>query len=511
MKKILLIVSCCILLVSAAQAQALDKNAFSAKVLFLDYGRPNSIDNLDITNGLELAYVRNINRWLNVAVPLKVGVVNVPDDINNRTFGSIDGLLQLQYAKADSSRLIPYLLGGAGVVMEEELGANIQFPVGAGMNIRVGGRSYVNLQGEYRIAQEENRNNLQLGLGYLHRFGKLDADGDGIVDSLDDCPNEAGSAATNGCPDRDMDGIADREDQCPLQPGKKRFNGCPDTDGDEVIDSMDDCPEIAGIKKLKGCPDADGDGIADKDDDCPDVKGVASAKGCPDADGDGVADARDKCPNEPGRPEYSGCPYSDRDADGVPDEQDDCPEEAGSAATAGCPDGDGDGVADKLDKCPTVAGPYEGCPDTDGDGLHDGVDACPEQAGIVENKGCPELKKEEKEVLNLAMRAVQFETGKATLKPESNQVLGQIVQIMGRYPGYKLRISGHTDNTGEESSNQVLSEERAKACYQYLIAQGVEPSRISYQGFGESRPIATNLSASGRSLNRRVEFDLYIE
>ncbi|MCB0570540.1 MAG: thrombospondin type 3 repeat-containing protein [Phaeodactylibacter sp.] len=510
-KSTLLAVMCCLMLWSAAQAQNMDKNAFSAKVLFIDYGRPNSVDGLDITNGLELAYVRTINRWLNVAIPLKVGLINVDNDINNRTFGSIDALLQLKYAKADSSRLVPYLMGGAGMVNEEILGTTPQFPVGAGINIRVGGRSYVNLQGEYRISQEENRNNLQLGLGYLHRFGKLDADGDGIVDSVDECPNLAGGQATNGCPDADMDGIADHADQCPLQPGKKRFNGCPDSDGDEVIDSMDDCPTVAGLKKLNGCPDADGDGIADKDDACPDIKGAASANGCPDADGDGVADSQDKCPNEPGKPEYAGCPYSDRDGDGVADEQDDCPDMAGPAATMGCPDSDGDGVADKRDKCPELAGPYEGCPDSDGDGLHDGLDACPQQAGTAANKGCPELKKEEKEVLNLAMRAVQFETGKATLKPESNEVLGQIVEIMGRYPGYKLRISGHTDNVGDDASNQLLSEERAKACNQYLVAKGVNPTRISYQGFGETKPIATNQSSAGRKLNRRVEFDLYIE
>lgn len=511
MKKTLLAVLCCLLLWGAVQAQVSDKNAFSAKVLFLDYGNPNSVDGLDITNGLELAYIRNLNRWLNVAVPLKVGVINVADDINNRTFAGLDALLQLQYAKADSSRLVPYLLGGAGMVYEEVLGTTPQFPVGAGLNIRVGGRSYINLQGEYRISQEENRNNIQLGAGYLHRFGKLDADGDGIVDSMDKCPNQAGGQATEGCPDADLDGIADHEDQCPLQAGKKRFNGCPDTDGDEVVDSMDDCPTVAGLKSLNGCPDADGDGIADKDDACPDVKGAASARGCPDADGDGVADSQDKCPDEPGSPEFAGCPFADSDGDGVADDQDDCPDEAGPASTRGCPDADGDGVADKNDKCPELAGSFEGCPDTDGDGLHDGVDACPQQAGTAENKGCPELKKEEREVLNLAMRAVQFETGKATLKPESNQVLDQIVQIMERYPGYKLRISGHTDNVGEEQSNQLLSEERAKACYQYLIAKGVEPGRVSHQGFGESRPIATNQSSAGRSLNRRVEFDLYIE
>jgi OmpA-OmpF porin, OOP family len=509
MKKILLAMMCCLLLWGAAQAQSNEKNALSAKVLFIDYGRPNSVEGLDITNGLEIAYLRNLHRYVNFALPLKVGLANVEGDINNRTFASLDGILQLQYLHKDESRLVPYLMGGAGIVLEEELGANTQFPVGAGLNIRVGGRSYVNLQGEYRISSEDNRNNMQLGVGYLHRFGMMDADGDGIADSEDDCPYQAGPRATRGCPDRDMDGIPDHEDDCPDVPGLAAFNGCPDSDGDGIPDHLDDCPFEPGLAVFNGCPDTDGDGIPDHLDDCPDVPGVASASGCPDADGDGIPDDEDDCPDVPGVFSARGCP--DADGDGIPDHLDDCPNEPGAAATNGCPDRDGDGFADKDDLCPDLAGTYQGCPDTDGDGVHDGIDACPDQPGPAANKGCPELKKEERDVLVLAMRAVQFETGKATLKPESNKVLDQIAEIMARYPGYKLRISGHTDSVGDDDNNQRLSEERAQSCYLYLVEKGIAPDRASFKGFGETMPIATNRSSEGRSRNRRVEFDLYID
>ncbi|HMQ48917.1 MAG TPA: OmpA family protein [Saprospiraceae bacterium] len=464
-----------------------DKNAFSAKVLFIDYGTPNSNDSLSLTNGLELAYVRNFNRFLNLAIPLKVGVANVAEDPNNNhTIASIDGILQLQYAGSEKSRLIPYIMGGGGIVFESDSdeSTNFQIPLGAGLNIRVGGRSYVNLQGEYRLSQTDNRNNIQLGLGYLHRFGKQDADKDGIVDHLDACPDQAGPTTTNGCPDDDLDGIVNAEDKCPTLAGKKRFMGCPDTDEDGIPDDMDACPDEAGTKELNGCPDRDGDGIADGVDDCPDEAGLAA---------------------------NNGCPFSDRDGDGINDEMDRCPDEPGSARAAGCPDRDGDGVADLDDLCPDKAGTMSGCPDTDADGIHDGVDACPELVGTAINKGCPELKEEEKEVLNFAMRAVQFETGKATLKPESYDVLNQIVDIMNRYPGYNLRISGHTDNVGDDASNQVLSEERAKSCNQYLASKGINPGRMSHFGFGETKPIASNSNTAGRKLNRRVEFDLYIE
>jgi outer membrane protein OmpA-like peptidoglycan-associated protein len=488
-----------------------NKNAFSAKVLFLDYGTPNDVEDQNITNGLELTYIRELLPWLNFAVPAKVGVIDVENDINNRTFFSIDGVLQLQYKKSDTAFITPYLMGGGGITLEEELGSNVQIPVGAGINFKVGTRSYINLQGEYRISQEENRNNIQLGVGYLHKLGRMDADGDGVVDNLDKCPRDAGSPETGGCPDTDLDGVADIDDKCPARPGKKRFKGCPDTDDDGVVDDEDKCPEVAGLASLMGCPDSDQDGITDAEDDCPQVKGTASANGCPDRDGDGVADARDQCPDQAGTAANNGCPFKDRDNDGVADSLDECPDEPGTEAAKGCPDRDGDGVGDAKDRCPDDAGDMEGCPDTDGDGVHDGKDACVNQPGTAENKGCPELNEEEQEVLSFAMRAVQFETGKARLKEESKEVLDQIVKIMQRYPGYALAINGHTDNVGDAENNKILSEDRARTCYAYLVSEGISPKRISFQGFGEEQPIATNDTRSGRSLNRRVEFNLYIE
>ena len=106
------------------------------------------------------------------------------------------------------------------------------------------------------------------------------------------------------------------------------------------------------------------------------------------------------------------------------------------------------------------------------------------------------------------MQAVQFQTGSAVLKTESSIVLTQIADIMERYPDFNMTISGHTDNTGSASANQVLSEKRAKACYDFLVKKGVPLVRMSFSGYGESRPISTNENEKGRSLNRRVEFNL---
>ena len=112
-----------------------------------------------------------------------------------------------------------------------------------------------------------------------------------------------------------------------------------DRDGDGVVDSLDRCPDVAGPAALKGCPDRDGDGIADIDDKCPDTPGIAKYDGCPipDTDGDGINDEEDKCPNVPGVARYQGCPIPDTDGDGVNDEDDKCPTEAGPASNYGCP------------------------------------------------------------------------------------------------------------------------------------------------------------------------------
>jgi OOP family OmpA-OmpF porin len=141
-----------------------------------------------------------------------------------------------------------------------------------------------------------------------------DRDGDGIPDKSDGCPDEAGPAATGGCPDRDGDGIADKVDKCPDTAGLARYNGCPipDRDKDGINDEEDQCPDTPGIAKYKGCPipDSDGDGLNDEVDSCPDKPGTVEFNGCPipDSDGDGVIDTQDKCPTEPGPKENDGCP-----------------------------------------------------------------------------------------------------------------------------------------------------------------------------------------------------------
>jgi len=486
-----------------------DRHAVAAKILAIDYGSLNDADR-SLTTGLEVYYRYRFARNFGLAVPLKIGVADVVDDSQNRNVTSFDALLHI-YPFGGQQKLQPYLLGGIGYVFENTETGNTQIPVGAGLNYMLGPNSYLTLQGEYRSSELDRRDNLQAGIGYLYQFGVRDTDGDGVADGEDGCPEVFGPAATAGCPDTDNDGIANKDDECPEVPGVVATNGCPDADGDGIADMKDSCPEVAGLAAFNGCPDTDEDGIADAEDQCPELAGPVEAMGCPDTDGDGLHDGEDKCPKEAGLASMKGCPGADRDGDGVVDDADSCPDVKGSAKLLGCPDSDGDGVADKDDRCPNKPGPYAGCPDSDGDGVVDADDRCPDEAGPTTNKGCPEIEEEVKDVLNLAMRAVQFETGSAVIKEESYTVLDQIADIMKRYPAYQLRISGHTDNVGDPLRNLDLSEARAGACYQYLLSKGARPTRINYGGFGEDYPIAPNSTSAGRSLNRRVEFELIIQ
>jgi outer membrane protein OmpA-like peptidoglycan-associated protein len=233
-----------------------------------------------------------------------------------------------------------------------------------------------------------------------------------------------------------------------------------------------------------------------------------------DKDNDGISDKKDACPNIAGLAEFQGCP--DTDKDGIADKDDYCPMVAGPKSTNGCPDSDGDGVLDKDDKCPDVAGmaQYSGCPDTDGDGIIDKEDKCPNEKGLKENDGCPVVAvakidsvkvKEIDSKLKSFSDYIEFETSKYVIKPKSYQRLNDIVKLMQEHPDARFAIEGHTDNVGGKTNNQVLSESRAYALRQYLVDKGIDPERLTFKGYGETRPRATNSTPEGRAQNRRVE------
>lgn len=178
-------------------------------------------------------------------------------------------------------------------------------------------------------------------------------------------------------------------------------------------------------------------------------------------------------------------------------------------------DSDRDGVLDSVDQCPAtpVGVPVDarGCPmdlsgDADGDSVPDDTDRCPgTQAGAsVDAVGC---------IIGqtLMLRGISFENDAAVLTADSRTVLDEVAASLKSQPNVRVEIGGHTDSIGNDSYNHMLSQERAEAVRQYLIARGVEADRMIAMGYGEFKPLASNETPEGREQNRRVEFKLIVD
>jgi len=197
-----------------------------------------------------------------------------------------------------------------------------------------------------------------------------------------------------------------------------------------------------------------------------------------DTDGDGVTDNNDQCPGTPRgtRVNASGC-VLDSDRDGVADNNDRCPGTPRGATvnSAGCElDSDNDGVVNRIDQClSTPAG----------------------QA--VNEVGCHVI---------FTLEGVNFDTNSATLTSAAQTKLNVAENILNDNPNINVNIEGHTDSNGSDTYNMQLSERRAQSVVNYLAENGINRNRMTAVGKGESSPISTNDTSSGRAQNRRVEF-----
>ena len=380
-----------------------------------------------------------------------LGSINRIDKIGDTpaddlAYYAIDGLISYSFKDLIGSKWFdPYLGVGGGYTWLDDIGAGT-VNGGAGFNFWLTENFALTVSTTYKHVFED-----------YYRTEPLNSEGE-LVGGHDGnhFQHAAGIKFAFGGVDTDGDGIYDDKDECPEVPGLEEFNGCPDTDSDGIQDSKDECPEVPGTAEFNGCADSDGDGIADPKDKCPEVAGLAEFDGCPDTDGDGIPDQNDACPNEGGPAANKGCPFQDKD---------------------------GDTVIDKDDKCPDVF-------------------------GTVANNGCPEVTEEVQKKLNEYAKTILFDTGKASIKTESEQVLADIINILKEYSTAKFTVEGHTDSQGSAALNQKLSDSRAASVKSFLTSGGVDASRLSSAGYGEDRPIASNKTRAGRAQNRRVEINL---
>jgi outer membrane protein OmpA-like peptidoglycan-associated protein len=277
--------------------------------------------------------------------------------------------------------------------------------------------------------------------------------------------------------DRDKDGVKDKADKCPDTPAGEGpdASGCSasqrDSDGDKVKDNTDKCPDTPAGESV----DAEGCSAAQKD-----------------SDGDKVMNTDDRCPGTPAGEEVdaSGCSASQRDSDG-------------------------DKVKDNADKCPnTPAGESvdaNGCSSTqlddDKDGVPNAADACPgtEAGTAVDQRGCPALfKGPERTVI---LKGVNFQFNRAILTPDSRDTLMEVAKSLAGSPDVHVEVAGYTDSQGNSAYNQRLSQRRAEAVEKFLVDNGVSPAQLTARGYGKSKPVAPNKTASGRAQNRRVELN----
>jgi len=174
-------------------------------------------------------------------------------------------------------------------------------------------------------------------------------------------------------------------------------------------------------------------------------------------------------------------------------------------------DTDGDGVVDGLDQCPGtpagVAVDALGCPlDTDGDGVIDINDECPgtPAGAAVDSKGCELVVGD----TIVSLTGVNFETNSAVLTAHATSQLDTAINALADASNVvNVAVEGHTDSTGTAAYNQTLSLHRAEAVIHYLVNHGgLDATKFSAVGMGEGSPVASNDTAEGRAMNRRVDF-----
>ncbi|NLE47998.1 MAG: OmpA family protein [Sandaracinaceae bacterium] len=297
-------------------------------------------------------------------------------------------------------------------------------------------------------------------VGFVFEPSIGDADGDGIPDDVDQCPNDPedfdGFEDEDGCPDpdNDRDGILDVDDLCPNDP--EDFDGYEDEDG---------CPE-------SNTGDRDGDGIPDDVDHCPDdpedFDGFEDEDGCPDPDndGDGIPDAYDLCPNDPEDIDFF------EDEDGCPD-----------------PDNDRDGIPDEVDQCPDDPETYNGFEDEDG---------CPDEGSVI-------LEDDQLLILD----KIYFETNSAVIQRRSYAILDAIAATLRGNPQITLmEVQGHADERGNDDYNLQLTRDRAASVVEALVQRGVARDRLRSAGYGERCPIDPASNPRAWEANRRVEFKI---
>jgi outer membrane protein OmpA-like peptidoglycan-associated protein len=280
-----------------------------------------------------------------------------------------------------------------------------------------------------------------------------------------------------------------------------------DSDGDGLSGSADACPALAedpdGFADHDGCPegDNDGDGVADVDDPCPrnaeDWDGFEDADGCPEPAGLPAPMVEVMLAPIPALPSLAPPPSP---AATPPSPA------ATPPSPAATPPSPAATPTEPLSDARTATGP-EDPEDPDSDGVVHLHDLCPHDAGPRSFDGCPQAPLVHKGTDRLVLkRRVRFARG-SILHPASQGLVAQVARALLAHPEWgPVTIEGHTDSLGDAAQKQSLSLRRARAVRALLLAAGLAPHRLRALGYGGTKPVAAEYTASGRALNHRIEF-----
>ena len=284
MKKFIYLAFICLITtnVYAQDTATVKAPSLAIKVGLLDFKKTNHTDGLTTTSmNFGFEYLQGVTKKVDVVANMLMSSLRypyytslkMPTNANALGYFSFDIGLNYKFL-TDEKPVVPYVTGGMGVAIERVDNVTGYAPVGAGLQIKANRGSFIFIQATHNaetsaITKKHNHYSIAYSLPLRGKDKKpvllppapvsIDTDNDGVVDSLDKCPTQAGTAKYNGCPipDTDKDGINDEEDKCPTQVGTAKYKGCPipDTDKDGVNDEEDKCPTEAGIAANHGCED----------------------------------------------------------------------------------------------------------------------------------------------------------------------------------------------------------------------------------------------------------------
>jgi len=480
----------------------------------LDSDAPFEADNYE--PGVRFALARYLNSSFDIGLDGTLAVIRHPSGESNNANERLwrdnfyDGNIFLRYKLNNGylfgkkSFFAPYLKAGIGPNLYSTDSIGVFAPFGAGLNIKISKSAYLTAESAYKYGVNNSPNYLQhsigvsINLGTTGRNVKLrkkpaDSDKDGVPDFTDKCPDIQGDALTGGCPDADNDGILDANDKCPNTKGYANLDGCLDRDNDGISDVDDKCPDAFGDADAEGCPtggtvistvsanDADKDNIPDELDKCPNTAGTFTANGCPDTDNDGIADKDDTCPSKHGKPEYNGCPYDkigmERLAKGFDPTKEPTKKVVTKTVTSTAPAAEPGLSVTSISRTEIVPAEFDYCTYFD-------------------------------EIRNEFEQGILFDSGSANLRSSTKKVLDRLAKFIKKCGRRSVIIKAHTDNVGDETNNQKLSERRAEAVKNYLIQKGADTNLLQAVGYGSMQPVDTNDTSEGRARNRRVKLEI---